>query len=1105
MASIPASADAPLPGTGPGNAARAARGARADLRLVHLGTPTRRPADAVWLGWSDRPVADRTLAKMQRTLDALSPEERSILQVLAVFAREIRVEWVTHALGLPPGQSPSPAVARLRAEGLIAPALGQGSPLVSLPSPVHATACYFLTPENERRRLHAAAIRLISTGRGKHSAPDYAEIAWHGRFASPLDEAIKINLKAAQACFSANRLVLADECFAWLQIQRAHLTEQQAFDVGQSRAQILRDLGRPNEAFKLLEDALKERTVSGNPARFATAVNALAALHNELGHHSEALDALERADRVILPSREKALAARLVVTRSFALWGLGKIDEADQEVRRVLKSAPEDAVEVRRDLWSMAGTIAFTRRDLDSAASYYREALRLAERHRHHRHVAELSANLGMVEGRRGRLTLAQRLLYRMLKYKRRNEDLLGVANTLNELGRLALHVGDIAVARHRLEEANEVARTLGDDGILGNVLHNLAGVARTTGNLVEAQRLLREMRERAIKGQRAEEVAFADSNLAWVAVERASFKDAACLLASAQSAFAKMKHAGGLAFCVRVACQLAEETGNIKDLDRLLQAGRTTASEARQELFEHHFSMVGAWARRAEMGHDTALAAVRAAREFFVNRSYLSGVLEADRREAGLFLDREAFSHARMRFHDIQRRAHRAGFELECLKARIGEALSLRTPEARRSLLDQAEGEARRLRGVEGILKRIRAVRRIGLGEPFEVSSPSAEPIEIVPLPASPSPALPPTAREKGRVAIRWTPGRFKAPDLAPGYDDVEQFEGMVGQSPAMKAVFREVERLRAYDRPILIEGETGTGKELLAAAIHKRGPRMLGPYVKISCTSIPGELLESELFGSVAGAYTGAVERRRGLWLEAHQGDLLLDDLQDLPSGQQVKLLRVIEDGEVRPVGGTETQRADVRVIATINRPIDLLVEGGMLRRELLFRIGAVVLRLPPLRERIADLPPLAMHFIRDLASRMRSPVPHVEPGALDGLSVHAWPGNVRELSGFVETLLLGQRKGEITAALVAERLAERRLAPAVSSTAAPSFRLRDCVEAVRYWCVRRALRATGGALGKASELLGITRQQLHKYLSEWKRRPPAVPNWPTDVASS
>ena len=221
-----------------------------------------------------------------------------------------------------------------------------------------------------------------------------------------------------------------------------------------------------------------------------------------------------------------------------------------------------------------------------------------------------------------------------------------------------------------------------------------------------------------------------------------------------------------------------------------------------------------------------------------------------------------------------------------------------------------------------------------------------------------------------------------------------------LVGDAPAMRALFRAIGRLAQAPLSVLITGETGTGKELVARALHRESPRASRPFVALNTAAIPAELLESELFGHEAGAFTGANKRHIGRFEQADGGTLFLDEIGDMPAPLQTRLLRVLAEGEFFRVGGRELIRVDVRVIAATHQPLEALVEQGRFRADLLHRLDVVRLPLPPLRERREDIPQLAARFLANAARRLQLPAKKLSPAALDRLRAHDWPGNVREL---------------------------------------------------------------------------------------------------------
>jgi DNA-binding NtrC family response regulator len=241
----------------------------------------------------------------------------------------------------------------------------------------------------------------------------------------------------------------------------------------------------------------------------------------------------------------------------------------------------------------------------------------------------------------------------------------------------------------------------------------------------------------------------------------------------------------------------------------------------------------------------------------------------------------------------------------------------------------------------------------------------------------------------------------------------------GLIGDSPAFAQQVARVPLLARYDASVLILGDTGTGKEVCAQAVHYLSARSGGPWVAVNCGAIPAELVEAELFGHVKGAFTHAHSGRAGLVREAQGGTLFLDEIDSLPYASQATLLRFLQDQQYRPVGSNNVLQADVRVIAATNRRPAQLVAQGVLRQDLLFRLNVLTLHLPPLRDRLADVPQLALHFLRSAGREWGKPVPALSPAALRKLLAHPWPGNVRELRNVMQRALLMSEAGTLSAA--------------------------------------------------------------------------------------
>jgi formate hydrogenlyase transcriptional activator len=230
-------------------------------------------------------------------------------------------------------------------------------------------------------------------------------------------------------------------------------------------------------------------------------------------------------------------------------------------------------------------------------------------------------------------------------------------------------------------------------------------------------------------------------------------------------------------------------------------------------------------------------------------------------------------------------------------------------------------------------------------------------------------------------------------------------RFEQIIGTSSALEAVLEQVEQVAPTDSTVLIQGETGTGKELIARAIHNLSARCGRPFVKLNCAAIPFDLLESELFGHERGAFTGAIAQRVGRFELADKGTLFLDEVGDIPPGLQPKLLRVLQEQEFERLGGTRTHQVDVRLVAATNRNLMDMVKRNEFRSDLYYRLNVFPIPLPPLRERREDIPALVEHFVEIYSRRMDKRIEHIAPETMSALTSHPWPGNIRELQNFIE----------------------------------------------------------------------------------------------------
>ncbi|MDH5285457.1 MAG: sigma 54-interacting transcriptional regulator [Betaproteobacteria bacterium] len=305
----------------------------------------------------------------------------------------------------------------------------------------------------------------------------------------------------------------------------------------------------------------------------------------------------------------------------------------------------------------------------------------------------------------------------------------------------------------------------------------------------------------------------------------------------------------------------------------------------------------------------------------------------------------------------------------------------------------------------------------------------------------------------------------------------------GFVTRSPKMEDLLRQARLVADSDASVLIYGESGTGKELLARAIHKASPRAERPFVAVNCGAIPAELLESELFGHARGAFTGAVQAHKGLFQTADTGTLFLDEIGDMPLPLQVKLLRVLQEGEVRPVGSTQSIPVDVRVISATHRDLEAQRAAGLFREDLYYRLNVVSLRLPPLAERREDIPVLATHFLRKLAERYRKPLPTLAPDAMALLIAAPWPGNVRQLLNVLEQATALTTTAVIPGSVVQSALRED------ASELVPFEEARKSFE--RDYLVR-LLKLTGGNVTQAALMAKRNRTEFYKLLQRHKLEP-------------
>jgi two-component system response regulator AtoC len=333
----------------------------------------------------------------------------------------------------------------------------------------------------------------------------------------------------------------------------------------------------------------------------------------------------------------------------------------------------------------------------------------------------------------------------------------------------------------------------------------------------------------------------------------------------------------------------------------------------------------------------------------------------------------------------------------------------------------------------------------------------------------------------------------RTGAPDEGPDADEEDEDEPeLIGQSPAMREVFKAIGRAAATDAPVLIVGESGTGKELVATALHRHSDRAGGPLIRVNCGALPEGLIESELFGHERGAFTGADRQKPGRFERAAGGTIFLDEVGELPLSAQAKILRVLQQHEFERVGGTETLHTDARVISATHRDLAREVAAGRFREDLYYRLNVARIVIPPLRDRPEDIPPLAAHILRCLEHRHGWGALSLSPQALLAIQGRPWPGNVRQLeNALARAVLVARGRTILPEHLDVDEPADPAF-PAAAEDAAEPIPLRALLAEVERRAIQRALLACGGNRTRTAERLGISRRQLFDKIREYDLHP-------------
>nr|WP_239587142.1 sigma-54 dependent transcriptional regulator [Bacillus ectoiniformans] len=332
------------------------------------------------------------------------------------------------------------------------------------------------------------------------------------------------------------------------------------------------------------------------------------------------------------------------------------------------------------------------------------------------------------------------------------------------------------------------------------------------------------------------------------------------------------------------------------------------------------------------------------------------------------------------------------------------------------------------------------------------------------------------------------------KVRELSETIEKIKGYDQMIGESPAMKQVFSIIERVKDIDSSVLIFGESGTGKELVARAIHRQGKRKNGPFISVNCAAIPEPLLESELFGYVKGAFTGALGNQAGKLTAADGGTLFLDEIGEMPLSLQAKMLRVLQEREITPLGSTETKKVDVRIISATNKQLQQMVEEGTFREDLYFRLNVLPIDLPLLRERTEDIPLLIQYFLKKYAEEMQRPLPTLSQEAYEKLIAYDYPGNIRQLGNTLEYAVAMAKNRiisveDLPVALRDDHSSNININPMMKGKDVVQVPIQSTMKEAERLMIEAVLDHCGGNRKQTVEILGISERNLRNKLQLYR----------------
>jgi DNA-binding NtrC family response regulator/tetratricopeptide (TPR) repeat protein len=999
-------------------------------------------------------------ALLDRRIAALPPEAQDVLSVLAVVGRPARLCAIEAILRAWTGGEAAPALDTLVAERLVSLRTAADGPVYGLTRMSDgARLCARLAP-GRRSALHGIVGRRLA----EDVDAEPAEVARHLLEVDP-----------------------AGSGFAWAVRAGKALVDRLAY-------------GEAAEAFAGALTALEEP----DDPRALDLYERLFELHTGLSEYPAALRWLGRLKRAC--RRDPARLREIRGQAARACLAMGRARLADRLCREVLGLAPDKPVDV-------AGL------DLADPVAV-----------RAHADLAEATWTLGDYEQAVAIARAGLDVLDADPDPSRYAVERLSLQNTL---GKLHLHRGEYAEAETLFARSAEEAGGHGRPRERARALNNLGVVAHRQGRRREALESYRaSLALRQGSGDRTRE-AFALQNIAALYHETGEIAAALDHYHRALSAFTRCRNAAQVS---RTACNLANLYLFLGDLDRaasLSDHARALADEVCDPYLQGYAAMVCGDLARARGERSTArrqyelaldhLARIDSPRYTLETRLALAGLAceEGDLRHARAHLEAVSSVLRDRQFTGLGPTYHLVGAEVH-LSAGETDAAARSLARARDLLLDapDLEGPVRlyflmgRLREALGDESGADAnlARAQRLLDELSARVPASHRNLFVSLPRRRAVLDAAGGREITPARIRRA---LSLEDAAspprPGPDaDALEASGIIGRNARLRRVLSLIDRVAGVSQPVLIRGPSGSGKELIADAIHRAGPRRDRPFLKINCAAMHEELLLSELFGHEKGAFTGAHQARKGRFELADGGTLFLDEIGDVSPKVQVALLRVLQQQEFERVGGNKTLRVDVRVICATNRNLEEMIAGGDFREDLYYRLKGVMLEVPSLGERLDDLPELVEHFLQKAATERSEPRRRLAPEVMNVLSAYPWPGNIRELEHVIQSLSLFARGETIEVADLehhpellagqAHRVTPETGSPVVQTPtddgeAPPDFfglarstglSLKDLKREVEVQCIRRALEEADGNISEAARLLGMKRSRLSQIVN-------------------